>query len=49
VGSTMIEEDPETGMLAINKDKALKTTMSAVSYVNKKVNNLSRAMKKGGR
>jgi hypothetical protein len=44
VGATMIEREPETGLLGINKDKALKTTMSAVSYVNSKVNNLARAL-----
>ena len=44
VGATMIEEDPDTGMLGINKDKALKTTMSATSYVNRKVDHLARAL-----
>lgn len=47
VGSTMVVEDPNTGMLGIDKDKALKTTMSATSYVNNKVNNLARAMGRG--
>jgi hypothetical protein len=32
-------------MLAIDKDKALKTTMAATSYVNRKVDHLARALR----
>ena len=50
IGATMIEEDPKTGLLGINKDKALKTNMSSISYVNKKVDALARALgQKAGR
>ena len=50
VGATMIEEDPETGLLGINKDKALKTTMSAAAYLNDKIDALEKRLgRKGGR
>lgn len=36
IGSTIVKKDPNTGMLAMEPDKAIKTTMSATSYVNDK-------------
>lgn len=44
VGSTIVNTDPRTGLKAIDGGKALKTTMSAVSHVNDKVNKLDEAL-----
>lgn len=44
IGQTMVETDPRTGMVAIDKDKALKTSMSGLSYLNDKVNGLARVL-----
>lgn len=44
VGSTVVDTDPRTGLKAIDGGKALKTTMSAVSHVNDKVNKLDEVL-----
>jgi hypothetical protein len=45
VARTTVKEDPETGLLTIDRDKALKLTMATVAAQQKQLD----AMKKGAR
>ena len=37
VGAQMVVQDPHTGLLGVDKDKALQATMAGLAHVNDKV------------